>query len=899
MNARARLAQLRATLRDGTNRIRDHYAASSGALISHLAEARAMTTDLGRRIRDLARAGRPEEYDHWDSVRWDDWHPASRLPAELRIGRTSVGGFDDLPATVPVFTGRIVILTSEDESAARHAHDVLRGLAVRFAAAMGRDIVLHFIDPFREGHGFPERPLLPGVAARSIDAVADLKAAFEAAHADSQGDGNPRRHVVFAMDYPRGFSHQAVQYLDRIPRLHNAQLIIHHDLTAAAPASTDLQVTRPVVVDVRDDGTATGCWGRLEAGIDAPPPASLTARIAEALPQRRIVNLGWGDVNPTDPATWWGGEARGAAVARIGADVHDNPIDLVMGINPEGQSRTHMVIGGTPGSGKSVLLHVIITSLAARYSPDEVQFILIDGRDGAEMKSYRRLPHAQAVAIHTPRELAEGVIRDVQAELVRRNGLFASRNVQNINQLPNAARGGLARLVVVIDEYQAYLQDHRGDIEKVLWDIVSRGRAVGIHLVLASQRFHASGMTNREALFANVDTRVSLRMAQDTITNIAEFDQAGRRLILEHCEKAGDVVVNTNLGEAPHVAGRVGFLPGDELTRIIDALAARGDGRTPLVLDGQQAPEAAENPALKGLARIPRGEAVTSWATWPAAEGGLGAASWPSHENPAAFVAGRTMTIHGTAHAVIRRAAKQNVAVICEHPEVLVGVMQTGIATWSRTTQPAGFSLWLLSRLPARAGDPWRGALTDQLQRLLACDGHGFRQATNGARAAELVAEATALLETRVAMDVDALADEDTVVLAAAGLERLREFQSTEGRFGPEPAEAATALKRLTETGPAYGIHVVCATTSRAAWNQVWPDKQMNQFTHRFYGQLSETDSHALLGDQQGHRVDSDDLIAGPARMGYGDATAGVAIRFLPYVAGPGLGGALTNLGRS
>ena len=113
------------------------------------------------------------------------------------------------------------------------------------------------------------------------------------------------------------------------------------------------------------------------------------------------------------------------------------------------------------------------------------------------------------------------------------------------------------------------------------------------------------------------------------------------------------------------------------------------------------------------------------------------------------------------------------------------------------------------------------------------------------------MAEATTLLETRVAMDVDALADEDTVVLAAAGLERLREFQSTEGCFGPEPAEATTALKRLTETGPAYGIHVVCAMTSRAAWNQVWPDKQMNQFTHRFYGQLSKTDSHALLRDRK------------------------------------------------
>ena len=133
----------------------------------------------------------------------------------------------------------------------------------------------------------------------------------------------------------------------------------------------------------------------------------------------------------------------------------------------------------------------------------------------------------------------------------------------------------------------------------------------------------------------------------------------------------------------------------------------------------------------------------------------------------------------------------------------------------------------------------------------------------------------------------------DSQACAAAGREPISV------RSYSKQSEATTALKRLTETGPAYGIHVVCATTSRAAWNQVWPDKQMNQFTHRFYGQLSETDSHALLGDQQGHRVDSDDLIAGPARMGYGDATAGVAIRFLPYVAGPGLGGALTNLGRS
>ena len=88
----------------------------------------------------------------------------------------------------------------------------------------------------------------------------------------------------------------------------------------------------------------------------------------------------------------------------------------------------HVLISGKTGSGKSTLLHVLITNLALRYSPDEVELYLIDFKKGVEFKAYApNLPHARVIAIESEREFGLSVLQRLDVELRRRGDCSASR----------------------------------------------------------------------------------------------------------------------------------------------------------------------------------------------------------------------------------------------------------------------------------------------------------------------------------------------------------------------------------------------------------------------------------------------------------------------------------------
>ena len=104
----------------------------------------------------------------------------------------------------------------------------------------------------------------------------------------------------------------------------------------------------------------------------------------------------------------------------------------------------HALIAGKTGSGKSTLLHVLITQLALRYSPDEVELYLIDFKKGVEFKTYasHHLPHARVVAVESEREFGLSVLQRLDAELVERGELFRQRRRQRPAQLSQQRRQG-------------------------------------------------------------------------------------------------------------------------------------------------------------------------------------------------------------------------------------------------------------------------------------------------------------------------------------------------------------------------------------------------------------------------------------------------------------------------
>lgn len=164
----------------------------------------------------------------------------------------------------------------------------------------------------------------------------------------------------------------------------------------------------------------------------------------------------------------------------------------------------HAIVTGMTGSGKSELLVTWIASMALAHGPEEVAFVLADFKGGTAFDPLRALPHVAAVMTDLDDAGARRGVQSLTAELRRRESVLAEHGARNIGE----ANGALARLVIVVDEFAALLQEHP-DLAVVFTDIAARGRALGMHLILGTQR--ATGVI-RDALAANCPLRVSLRV---------------------------------------------------------------------------------------------------------------------------------------------------------------------------------------------------------------------------------------------------------------------------------------------------------------------------------------------------------------------------------------------------
>lgn len=175
--------------------------------------------------------------------------------------------------------------------------------------------------------------------------------------------------------------------------------------------------------------------------------------------------------------------------------------DVVLDIVEDGP---HAIVTGTTGTGKSELLVSWVSAIAATHGPSEVSFVLADFKGGTAFEPLRALPQVAAVITDLDDAGARRGVSSLTAELRRRESALASAGARDVGS------AGLSRLVIVVDEFAALVQEHP-DLAAVFTDIAARGRALGMHLILGTQR--ASGVI-RDALAANCPLRVSLRVAE-------------------------------------------------------------------------------------------------------------------------------------------------------------------------------------------------------------------------------------------------------------------------------------------------------------------------------------------------------------------------------------------------
>ncbi len=182
----------------------------------------------------------------------------------------------------------------------------------------------------------------------------------------------------------------------------------------------------------------------------------------------------------------------------------------------------HVLIAGSTGSGKSVAINAMIMSILFKTTPEQVRMILVDPKR-VELGMYEGVPHLFTPIITEPK-LAANALRNAVREMERRLKLLASRSVRNIDQYNKLFENGtpsmfedaeeqtpLPYIIIIIDELADLMMLDRANVEEAITRLAQMARAVGIHLVLATQRPSVDVITG--LIKANVPTRISFRLA--------------------------------------------------------------------------------------------------------------------------------------------------------------------------------------------------------------------------------------------------------------------------------------------------------------------------------------------------------------------------------------------------
>ncbi len=253
----------------------------------------------------------------------------------------------------------------------------------------------------------------------------------------------------------------------------------------------------PPVPDITADLVAATWIDQVARGL--APIRDTTPDVAGgSLPtQIRLLDL----VRDMDPAELWRTEPRSTRTV-LGCGV-DGPVTV--DLRADGP---HALVAGTTGAGKSELLQALVAGLALANRPDELAFILVDYKGGAAFAECARLPHTVGMVTDLDAHLTARALTSLAAELRRRERLLAAADAADLDAYQAAGRR-LARLVIVIDEFASLIAE-LPDFVTGLVDLARRGRSLGIHLVMATQR--PAGVVSSE-IRANTALRICLRVA--------------------------------------------------------------------------------------------------------------------------------------------------------------------------------------------------------------------------------------------------------------------------------------------------------------------------------------------------------------------------------------------------
>ncbi|WP_129597042.1 FtsK/SpoIIIE family DNA translocase [Anaerophilus nitritogenes] len=242
----------------------------------------------------------------------------------------------------------------------------------------------------------------------------------------------------------------------------------------------------------------------------------------------------------------------------LGKDIAGNPITADLSKMP------HMLIAGATGSGKSVCINTLITSILYKATPDEVKLLLVDPKV-VELNNYNGIPHLLIPVVTDPKK-ASSALNWAVGEMTNRYKQFAENNVRDINsyndKMKNECRDLLPKIVIIIDELADLMMVAPGQVEDSICRLAQMARAAGIHLIVATQRPSVDVITG--VIKANIPSRIAFAVSSQADSRTI-LDMGGAEKLLGK----GDMLFYP-VGEAKPVRVQGAFISDHEVERIVE-----------------------------------------------------------------------------------------------------------------------------------------------------------------------------------------------------------------------------------------------------------------------------------------------------------------------------------------
>jgi S-DNA-T family DNA segregation ATPase FtsK/SpoIIIE len=492
----------------------------AGVLLVTGASAGAVLRRSGHAVRQAGTAARRSI----ESIEWADWSDSESSAEPVATSGRALGApvlgpapvdgveaFPDVVATGPVAAEPPQLLRSEEDDEPT-AED----------ASLGFDAPSHGPD-----YRLPDRTLLKASSPSRADS-ADISARTAQVLVQTLAHFGIEATVVGTIAGPR-----VVRYeLQLAPGTKVSKVAALKDDLSYALATTEIRILAPIP-------------GKQAVGVEVPNLAP------------RMVTLG--DIFDDLP-----GSASPLSVW-LGKDISGNAVWTDLARMP------HLLIAGTTGSGKSGCINTLLTSILLRATPDDVRMILIDPKR-IELNFYESIPHLLTPVVSSPKE-ASAVLHNVVAEMERRYerlSLVRARNLPEANRALRArGEDALPYLLVVIDELADLMMVSPQAVEDAIIRLAQKSRAVGIHLLLATQRPSVDVITGM--IKANVPSRIAFAVSSQTDSRVI-LDGAGAESLLGQ----GDMLFKP-LGTSRLQRVQGAFVTEEEIALIVEqARAQRG-----------------------------------------------------------------------------------------------------------------------------------------------------------------------------------------------------------------------------------------------------------------------------------------------------------------------------------